>query len=74
MKAKIVLYSYLMLMTQMSTGAAESYPFDEEAWEMGGAERCEMPWGGRNQSGYGRELSPQSLEVFLNTKAVHISR
>ena len=39
-----------------------------------GAERCEMPWGGRNQSGYGRELSPQSLEVFLNTKAVHISR
>ena len=39
-----------------------------------GAERCEMPWGGRNQSGYGRELSPQSLEVFLNAKAVHISR
>jgi len=36
-----------------------------------GAERCEMPCGGRNQSGYGRELSLQSLEVFLNTKAVH---
>ena len=39
-----------------------------------GAERCEMPWGGRNQSGYGRELSPQSLGVFLNTKAVHIGK
>ncbi len=38
-----------------------------------GAERCELPWGGRNQSGYGRELSPQSLEVYLNTKAVHMS-
>ena len=39
-----------------------------------GAERCEMPWGGRNQSGHGRELSPQSLEIFLNTKAVHIGK
>jgi betaine-aldehyde dehydrogenase len=33
----------------------------------------EAPWGGRKQSGFGRELGPSGIDEYLETKQVHIN-
>ena len=33
----------------------------------------EAPWGGYKQSGFGRELGPEGLHEYLETKQVHIN-
>ena len=33
----------------------------------------EAPWGGYKQSGFGRELGPQGIDEYLETKQVHIN-
>lgn len=35
--------------------------------------RSELPWGGCKKSGFGRELGHEALEIFLQTKSVHIT-
>jgi acyl-CoA reductase-like NAD-dependent aldehyde dehydrogenase len=38
-----------------------------------GAERLELPWGGYRQSGFGRELGAESLDIFQKQKSVHLN-